>query len=113
MKVSVLLALVASTSAITLTKVVVDRHNWPGVVLAGDHAIMPKASSPVDDDFNPMFNKFRYGGTLAQERHNVRQELSSRLRNALVQENDMVPGDLSMLQIEGREICETVECARQ
>ena len=117
MKVSVLLALVASTSAITLTNPRVDAHNWPGTILAGDRAIMPVTSSFVDDDFDPMFNKFRYGGSLAQlkadQRHNVRQELSSQLRSALVQENDIVPGDIQFIQLEGKEICETVECARQ
>ena len=111
MKVSVLLALIASTSAITLTNPKVDKHNWPGVILAGDHAIMPVPSAFVDDDFDPMFNKFRYGGSLAQVRHNVRQELSSQLRSALIQEGDMVPDDDSNIQLS--EICETVECARQ
>ena len=57
MKVSMLLALIASTSAITLTSIPVDAHNWPGVILAGDHAIMPQPSSFVDDDFDPMFNR--------------------------------------------------------
>jgi hypothetical protein len=112
MKVSMIMALIASTSAITLTNPRVDNHNWPGVILAGDHAIMPiTTSSFVDDDFNPMFNKFRYHGSLAQVRHNVRQELSAQLRSALIQEGDMVPDDDSNIQL--TEICETVECARQ
>ena len=115
MKVSAILALIASTSAITLTSAPVDAHNWPGVILSGDHAVMPKPSSFVDDDFDPMFNNFRYGGSLAQVRHNVRQELSSQLRSALIQvenlEEDMVPEDGSMIQLS--EICETVECSRQ
>ena len=58
-----LACLVASVAAIRSDRVegvAVDRHNFPGVILANDHAIMPKASSPVDADFDPMFNKFRY-----------------------------------------------------
>ena len=115
MKVSAIIAVIASTSAITLTNPVADNHSWPGVILAGDHAIMPQPSSFVDEDFDPMFNKFRYGGSLAQYRHNVRQELSSQLRSALIQveniEENMMPEDGSMIQLS--EICETVECARQ
>ena len=60
MKAIVLFALIANTQAITLTDVKVDKKNWPGVILPGDRAINPKSSSPVDDTFNPMFNKFRY-----------------------------------------------------
>ena len=35
MKASVLIALIASTSAINLSNPKVDAHNWPGVILAG------------------------------------------------------------------------------
>ena len=69
---------------------------------------MPIKSSFVDDDFNPMFNRFRYG-TLAQTRHETRQKLSKELHQALLQQDEL-PGDVSMLQL--GEICETVECAR-
>ena len=79
MKATVLMALIASTSAITLTNAPVGAGNFPGVILAGHTGPMPVKSSFVDDDFNPMFNKFRYGGTLAQTRHETRQKLSKEL----------------------------------
>jgi len=82
---------------------------------------MPKASSAVDKDYDSMFNRFRYGNTYvngsslsqsAQTRHETRQRLAKQLRASLVQESDMTPGDVNMLQTSD-EICETVECAKQ
>jgi hypothetical protein len=62
MKVFSSVALIASVSAIKLDVVPVDRINWPGAILPADKAYDKAAeSSFVDDDFNPMFNSFRYG----------------------------------------------------
>lgn len=70
MKVFSIAALVAASAAVKLDVVPVDARNFPGVILSGDKAVaypFPK-SSAVDDDFNPMFNKFRYGGkSLAEQ----------------------------------------------
>jgi len=91
MKVFSLVALIASTSAIKLDVVPVDRWNWPGAILPADRAHMRAPSSFVDKDFDPLFDRYRYGKTyvngssLAQTRHETRQRISKQLRQALVQ----------------------------
>ena len=70
MKVS-LLALIATTQAVSLREAPVGPHNWPGVILAGHDIVMPKKSSFVDKDFDPIFNRFRYA-QLPQQRHETR-----------------------------------------
>jgi len=90
MKVFSLVALIASTTAIKLDDVPVDRWNWPGAILAADRAHMRGASTFVDKDFDPLFDRYRYGNTyvngssLAQSRHETRQRISKQLRSALV-----------------------------
>jgi hypothetical protein len=64
MKVFSLVALVATTSAIKLDDVPVDSWNWPGAVLAADRAHQKAPGSTfVDKDFDPMFDRYRYGNT--------------------------------------------------
>ena len=116
-----LIALVASATAITV--VPVDRVNWPGAILPADRAHEKAAgSSFVDKDFDPMFDRYRYGqdgktyvngSSLAQSRHETRQRLAKQIRQSLIQlENSNAPNDINMLQMSD-EICETVECAKQ
>ena len=83
MKVFSSVALIASVSAIKLDVVPVDRINWPGAILPADRAHAKAAeSSFVDKDFNPMFDRSRYGKTyvsgssLAQTRHETRQRIA-------------------------------------
>ena len=79
MKVFSLVALVATSSAIKLDVVPLDRWNWPGAVLPGDRAVQKAPGSTfVDKDFDPLFDRYRYGNTyvngssLAQSRHETR-----------------------------------------
>ena len=118
MKVFSLVALIASTSAVQLDVIPVDRMNWPGAILPADRAHEKAPGSTfVDKDFDPMFDRYRYGNTyvnassLAQSRHETRQRLAKQLRASLVQ-IDNSPSDVNMLQMSD-EICETVECAKQ
>jgi hypothetical protein len=75
MKYQALAALVASTSAIQNfppyhsfnVPIKVDDHNWPGSILPGTDLVVPVPSSPVDDDFDPMFNKFKYSNVQLNE----------------------------------------------
>lgn len=91
MKVFSLVALIASASAIQLTNPAVDRFNWPGAILTADRAISRTPSSFVDKDFDPLFDRYRYGNTyvngssLAQSRHETRQRLAKDLRASLLQ----------------------------
>ena len=57
---ALIIASVAAVNTDRVEGVKVDAKNWPGVILAGDRAILPQPSSAVDDDFNPLFNRFRY-----------------------------------------------------
>ena len=120
MKVFSLVALIASTTAIHLDVVPVDRVNWPGAILPADRAHQKApGSSFVDKDFDPMYDRYRYGNTyvngssLAQSRHETRQRLAKQIRTSLIQlENASAPSETNMLQMSD-EICETVECAKQ
>ena len=92
MKVFSLVALIASASAIQLTNPAVDRFNWPGAILPADRAHeKAQGSTFVDKDFDPLFDRYRYGNTyvngssLAQSRHETRQRLAKDLRASLLQ----------------------------
>ena len=75
MKYFAIVALVAATSAVQNfppfhpfePKLKVDDHNWPGAILPGVDFVRPVPSSFVDDDFDPMFNKFRYSNVQLDE----------------------------------------------
>ena len=91
MKVFSLVALIASASAVKLDVVPVDRINWPGAILPADRAHEKAPGSTfVDKDFDPLFDRYRYGNTyvtgssMAQSRHETRQRISKSLRQALV-----------------------------
>ena len=70
-KLYVLIALFGSSSANfppfhPYQTVPVDRKNWPGAILTNDVPVMPKPSSFVDDEFDPILNySYRYN-TLSQ-----------------------------------------------
>ena len=62
MKVFSSVALIASVSAVRLDVVPVDRINWPGAILPADRAHEKAPGSTfVDKDFDPLFDRYRYG----------------------------------------------------
>ena len=66
MKFFAIVALVSSTTAIRNfppfysynVPVDVDSHNWPGSILPGSEPLTPKASSFVDDEYDPLLNVY-------------------------------------------------------
>jgi len=81
--------------------------------------VSPTPSTSPDKNFDPEFNRFRYGKTFVkgssmaqdgQTRHETRQRIAHQLRASLVQLDG--PTEMNMLQTSD-EICETVECAKQ